>query len=326
MHDIHGGVDAASPERLSRVDLNLLVAFDALARERSVTRAASRVGVTQSAMSHALRRLRDQFHDPLLVRGKAGMVLTPRALALVVPIRSGLVTFGRALDEPHAFDARSSKRTFCIASPDLFDVVLLPPLLERIRAAAPAIDVAVVPADDRGLADRLETGEIDVAIRPQFEGSLADEIAPGVSRRHLVRDRFVCLLRSGHPALGGSRRSPTIALDAFAASSHVVVSPTGTGRGVVDDALAKHGLSRRVALRIPQFYSALATVAKSDLVLTAPTALARLASSLPVVAVPPPLKLVGHAIHLLWHERFTRDEGHRWLRDLLTEIAREESE
>jgi len=118
--------EAALPERLARIDLNLLVAFDALAREQNVTRAAERVGVTQSAMSHALRRLRELLDDPLLVRGKSGMVLTARAEALVLPLRSGLVSVDRALVRAERFDPRTARRKFRLATPDLFDLLAIP--------------------------------------------------------------------------------------------------------------------------------------------------------------------------------------------------------
>jgi DNA-binding transcriptional LysR family regulator len=332
--DIHTNMNivhdppSAAPERLASIDLNLVVAFDALARERSVTRAAHRVGVTQSAMSHALRRLRDLLGDELLVRGRSGMVLTPRAESLVVPLRSGLVTLGRALTEPTGFEPASARRAFCIASPDLFDVLVVPPLLARIRNEAPGVDIRVITIDDDRLADQLETGEVDVAITPlidRTENEPVQDDAPGLLRKKLLRDRFACLLRADHPVFGVRRRSalPALSLEAYAALSHVLVSPRGGGPGLVDEALQKHGLSRRIALRIPHFYAGLAIVAKSDLVLTAPAALGRLIpGDLPVVALHPPLRLPRHTVNLTWHERFTKDEGHAWLRRLVTEVAR----
>ncbi len=129
VHDLGG---------LHRIDLNLLVALDALTRERSVTKAAERAGVTQSAMSHTLRRLRDLFDDPLLVRGRGGMVLTPRAEALTVPLRGGLLSLARTLDEPEVFDPAHTSRTFRIVSPDLFDALVLPPVRKVVcHAMAP---------------------------------------------------------------------------------------------------------------------------------------------------------------------------------------------
>jgi DNA-binding transcriptional LysR family regulator len=308
------------PEQLAGVDLNLIVAFDALARERSVTRAAHRVGVTQSAMSHALRRLRDLLGDPLLVRGRSGMALTPRAESLVVPLRSGLMTLGRALAQPSVFEPATARRAFCLATPDLFDVLAIPLLLERIRRDAPGVDIAIVPLDEPRLADRLETGEVDAAIAPQIE-DLPSEPASvsGLVRRRLFRDRFICFIRADHPAV---RRKRRLSLASYAALSHALVSPRGEGPGLVDRILEQQGLTRRVALRLPHFYSALAIVAKSDLILTAPAGLALLVpGGLKVLALPPPLRLPQHSVNLLWHERFTKDPGHGWLRSLIVDVA-----
>ena len=329
MRTIH---DATAPAELSGVDLNLVVLFDAVAREGNVTRAAERLGVTQSALSHALRRLRKLVGDPLLVRGSGGMVLTPRAEALVVPLRSALVTLGRALSEPSRFDPGSARRAVRIATPDLFDVLVLPPLLERIRSEAPGIDVTIVPVDQPRLAERLETGEVDAAIVPREEAQSNAVPAPaegGLIRRTLFRDRLVCLIRGEHPLLAGtagrrSRKKGSLSLEDYSRLSHLLVSPSGEGQGPVDRALAERGLARRVALRIPHFYSALAIVARSDLVLTAPTTLARLAPKKPeVVALSPPLRLPGHSVNLVWHERFSKDPAHAWLREVLADVARE---
>jgi DNA-binding transcriptional LysR family regulator len=331
MHDMHDD-DRASTDRLAALDLNLVVAFDAIARERNVTRAAERMGLTQSAMSHALGRLRTLLHDPLLVRGRGGMVLTPRAESLVVPLRSGLVAIGRALGQPAAFEPKSARRSFAIASPDLFDVLAIPPLLARMRDEAPFVDLAVVPAEPRRLADQLATGEVDIAIVPQIDevpNRGSETAAWGLRRRTLLRDSFVCFVRAGHPCCSarGGRKSkrgsrPSLSLDTYVSLSHALVSPTGEGRGFVDELLEKRGLRRRIALRVPHFHSALSIVAMSDLVLTAPTPLGRLASAhLPVVALEPPVALPKHSVNMLWHERFSNDAGHKWLREMLIQIA-----
>lgn len=332
MNTVHEMDQAALPEQLATVDLNLLVAFDALVRERHVTRAAERVGLTQSAMSHALGRLRTLLGDPLLVRGRGGMTLTPRAESLIVPLRSGLVILGRALSEPAEFHPESARRAFAIAAPDLFHVLAIPPLLERVRSQAPGVDIAVSDLSERRLPEQLETGEIDVAIVPQMDvpsAPPAGPSAPGLVRRTLFRDRFVCLMRADHPAFGQRRsaraaaKKTRLTLETYLALSHVLVSPTGEGPGVVDQVLARRGLRRRIALRLPHFYSALSIVAQSDLIVTAPSAMARLLRpELPVVAVPPPLSLPQHSIHLVWHERFSKDLGHGWLRDQVREVAR----
>jgi DNA-binding transcriptional LysR family regulator len=314
MHEIHDGWEAET-------DLNLVVAFNALAREGSVTRAAHRLGLTQSAMSHALRRLRDLLGDPLLVRGKSGMVLTPRAEAMVVPLRSGLVTIGRALAQPPRFDPLSARRAFTIATLDLFDVLMIPPLLARIREEAPGVDITVVPLSQRTISEQLETGEVDAAVMPQVVGRDTWQPAPlalGILRRTLFRDNFVCLLRADHPQAARKR----LTLKSYAALSHVLVSPSGEGPGLVDQILAEHGLTRRIALRLPHFHSALAVVAKSDLILTAPTPLALLAAQLPVKSLKPPLALPDHTVNLVWHERFSHDPGHEWLRELVADVAK----
>jgi DNA-binding transcriptional LysR family regulator len=330
MNVAHDTADVGSPEQLARLDLNLLVAFDALARERNVTRAAQRTGVTQSAMSHALSRLRDLFGDPLLVRGRGGMMLTPRAEALVVPLRSGLSTLGRALAQPASFDAKSARRAFRVASPDLFDVLVVPRLLQRIRSEAPGIDVVVVPLAERGLAERLESGELDVAVAPRVDpvrDAVAGGAPAGLLQSRLFRDRFVCFLRADHPALGTSARrkqaAPRLSLRTFSELSHALISPSGEGPGFVDELLAERGLRRRVALRIPHFYAALAIVAKSDLVLTAPQALRQLVpESARVAVLECPLPLPKHSVNLVWHERYAKDPGHTWLRELLSDESR----
>jgi DNA-binding transcriptional LysR family regulator len=323
MNNRHDASRAAEP--LAQVDLNLVVSFDALARERSVTQAARRVGVTQSAMSHALRRLRELLGDPLFVRSAGGMALTPRAEALVVPFRSSLVTLGRALTEPATFAPRASHRAFSLASPDLFDLLVVPRLLDRIRDEAPGVDLAVKGLDGERIARELETGEVDVAIMPRVEGDegAATEAAPsGIVRRTLFRDRLVCVLRANHPALGKRKRG--LSLTAYAGLSHLLVSPRGAGGGLVDDALARQGRQRRIALRVPSFSAALGIVAQTDLVLTAPTALVQAAPDpRRLTVVPVPLALPGHTVNLAWHERFAKDAGHVWFREALVNLARE---
>lgn len=323
MNAVHDHPEA-SPEALSRIDLNLLVAFDALVREGSVTKAAERVGITQSAMSHALRRLRELFDDPLLVRGKNGMTLTTRAEAVASPLRSGLVALGRVLAAPDGFDPSTSRRAFTIVSPDLFDVVVVPALLEQLHRAAPGVDVAVL-SPGRNVLARLETGELDLAVLPRMEDATDDGAATGFLRKTLFRDGYRSFVRRGHPALEPTKPPPSrghaLSMDAFLELSHVLVSPTGEGGGQVDDALGRLGRRRRVALRVPHFVSALGIVARSHLVLTGPSVLETIAPR-EVVAFSSPLRLPRHGVDLVWHERFAADPGHRWFRARVTEAAR----
>lgn len=307
---------------LHAIDLNLLVALDALARERSVTRAAERAGVTQSAMSHTLRRLRELFDDPLLVRGAGGMVLTPRAEALAVPLRSGLVTLARTLAEPRAFDPAHASRTIRIVSPDLFDSLVLPTLFQRLGERAPSIDLAVVPMPGR-LSDSLETGDVDLAIYPVLLDpepfDLGTQVDPELQSRTLFRDSFRCFLRADHPALKTRRMT----LKAFTQLDHILVSPGGEGPGLVDRILDSEGQQRRVAIRVPHFATALEVVAQSDLVLTAPSSLGTCTAASVLASREPPFDLPEHAITMLWHPRFTEDPGHRWLRELMLDVTSE---
>jgi len=308
---------------LHRIDLNLLVALDALARERSVTKAAERAGVTQSAMSHTLRRLRELFDDPLLVRGRGGMVLTPRAEALSVPLRSGLISLGRVLAEPRPFEPEHTSRTFRIVSPDLFDALVLPTLLQRLTQQAPGVDLAVVPMPKR-LSDSLETGDVDLAIYPVLLDphpfDLGTQVDPELQSRTLFRDSFRCFVRSDHPVIKGRRK---LTLEAYTQLDHILVSPGGEGPGVVDRILHAQGLDRRIALRVPHFATALEVTAQSDLVLTAPSSLSKCSVATTLASRPAPLDLPEHAITMIWHPRFTEDPAQRWLRELMLDVTHE---
>jgi len=330
MNEIHERERLRLPEQLAGIDLNLVVAFDALAREGSVTRAARVMGVTQSAMSHALRRLRALLRDPVLVRTSHGMVLTPHAASLVVPLRGGLATLGRALLTPSLFDPRTARRAFALATVDLFDVLVMPPLLAQLRAAAPGLDLKLISAlrgsGGPALSEQLETGEVDLATVPRFDRSARGPAEPqpaGLVQRTLFRDGFACFLRADHPVLGGrGERAKPLTLDSYLSLAHALVSPSGDAVGPVDEALAKRGRKRRILLSVPQFTAALSIVAKSELVLTAPAALAGAgARELGIVVLPPPLPLPGHTVSLLWHERFSSDTGHLWLREQLFVLA-----
>ena len=307
---------------LQKIDMNLLVAFDALARERSVTKAAARMGVTQSAMSHTLRRLRELTADDLLVRGRGGMVLTPRAEALVVPIRAGLRTLAQGLARPLAFDPSTARRRFRLVSPDLFDILVLPRLLARLQAEAPGIDLAVVPRPS-SISTALETGDVDLLVAPVLldDEPFARELlpAPQLQQQRLFRDSLRCFVRAGHPLAKRRRLSMTT----YVELPHILISPTGEGPGVVDRYLAREGLQRRIALRVPLFSSALAIVADSDLVLTAPQSVQRSVLADRLVDLPVPVAVPDHAVTMVWHPRFSDDPAHRWLRRTLLATARD---
>jgi DNA-binding transcriptional LysR family regulator len=300
---------------ITGLDLNLLVALDALLAERNVTRAAGRIGITQSAMSHALSRLRELTGDALLVRTRKGMVPTPRAEALGPPIRRALDEVTRALAPPPAFAPRTAKRRFVVGTSDYGEFVLLPRLAALLEREAPGIDLRV-RAHGADFVTPL-SGDMDLAVAPAGP----PEGMPGVRARRLFDDRFVCVVRKGHPL---ARKRLTMKL--FAAASHVLISPREKEGGYVDEALAKHGLSRRVAVMVPHFLIAPHVVAATDYVLTlAERIAARLAEPLGLAALAPPeeLALEGFSISALWHERLHDDPAHRFLRDRLAFVSKE---
>jgi len=302
-------------EGLRGLDLNLLVAFDAVARAGNVTAAARRVGVTQSAMSHALRRLRALFDDPLFVRSPKGVSLTPRAESLVAPVRSGLVTLARAVREPARFEPATSSRTFVLAAPDLVTWVGIPALVAELDEVSPGVGVVVRGIGD-ALVSELESGQLDLAVVPVLEDpepfDRAMQLPNSLRQTVAMHDGYRCYVRQGHPQLGGTER---LSRRVFTRLHHVLVSPRGSGTGVVDRALAEAGLQRHVRLRVPSFPAAMRVVAHSDLVLTGPTVLGGLVAS--VRCLPVPVALPRHAITLVWHPRLDADLGHRWFRGMV---------
>jgi len=296
---------------LATIDLNLLTALEALLDERSVTRAAGRVGVSQPAMSHALGRLRALFDDRLLVRETGGTRLTPRAEALIEPLRR--VTDGaRALMRRPTFTPEGATNTFRVAISDQHAAFLLPPLVRRATREAPGVtfDIGPTGADTR---ERLADGRLDLAITVATTGPDDDAF----QQRILCRDRFVSVARHGHPEL-----VEPLTPERFAAIPHVLVSVTGRTEGVVDRELAKLGLKRRVALRTRDFLSAAAVVVESDLIATLPAkfAFARFADGSARI-VDPPISLPEFDVATLWHTRLRDDPAHIWLRDLVVEVC-----
>ena len=308
---------------LGRLDANLLVALDALLRERNVTRAARHNGISQSAMSHTLKKLRELFEDPLLVRTGREMSLTPRAEALELPLRAALDALARAVAEPEAFDPQTARRTFRIAAPDLAEMFFAPELQARLQAIGADLRIVMLRggADPRREHEALMTGELDLLLAPRMLGGEAFEAempAQGFARRSLLHDDWSGFVRRGHPGLGARGK---LGLKAYLSGRHVMVSPTGTGPGPVDLLLAESGRRREVALRVTHFASAPLAVADSDLILTAPSSLSRLVGHLKLACFPVPVPLAAHSIDAVWHERFHADAGHRWLRELLAELG-----
>jgi DNA-binding transcriptional LysR family regulator len=289
---------------LAGVDLNLLVALDALLEAENVTRAARRVGLSQSALSSALGRLRHLFGDPLLVRTRGGMAPTALARRLREPVRRALDEVAGMLRPPGPFDPRTPHR-FRVAVTDYVGLVLLPAIAARVLGAGPAIDLEVRTIDDWQLpVDELDRGALDVAI----------SFFRGVPRRlrseHLFDESFVCAVRRGHPVV---RRR--LSLKQYTTLPHLLVSPRAGLFGSVDAALAARGLSRRVAITVPHFAVAPAVLARTDCVATLPARAARLAArSTPLRLLAPPIAIPGFAIRMVWHPQTDADPAASWFR------------
>lgn len=300
---------------LGQIDLNLLRVLEALVREQNVTRAGVRLGLSQSAMSHALARAREVFDDPILVRAHGRMTATERARVLAVAVRTGLASIESALCESTRFDPKTAQRLFTLAMSDYEELVLLPPLLARLREQAPGVDLAVVPAPSslESVLQALSQGALELAVGPLH----AMEHGPGMAHETLFDDEFVCVARRGHPLARGA-----LTLTRFCKASHLLIAPRGQRGGFVDDLLAAQGRARRIALSVPHFMVALHLVAASDLLLTVATRVATgFTEPLGVVTMRSPVELPGFKVSMIWHERSSGDPGLAWLRAQLKEVA-----
>jgi len=308
---------------LSSVNLNLLVALDALLAERSVTRAAARVGITQSAMSNALQRLRELYDDPLFERVGRGVVPTARALALAPSLQGGLAMLGATLGTP-GFDPATAERTFVLAASDYVEFVLVPPLLRRLEAEAPGVRIEVRSWGLHEIPEQLASGEVDLMLG--FYGKLP----PRHEEQLLFDERYVCIVRKGHPTVG-----KRLTLARYATLDHVVVSQARPERGAadraaasrpasVDVALAARGMKRRVAVRVSHFLMVPRLVARTDLVAALSWRVVEpFVGTFGLAVHPPPLPLPAGRIGQVWHARQSADPGARWLRSVIADVAAE---
>ena len=290
-------------------------------QERSVTRAGSRIGLSQPAMSHALNRLRHMLKDDLFVRTPEGMVPTPRAETLAQPLRSALSEMQLAL-EPAAFDPAVADRSFVLAVDNYAALVLAPPLVAAILAAAPSVRLDLRPSGTLDIADRLDRGSLDLACgtmeSPGERFAAAESPGERFARAPLLEDQFVVVMRRGHPA---SRRKLSMA--AFAALPHLELSSSGVDTGFIDRWLAERRVARRIALRAP-FISTVSILVQSDMVATLRRRTAQeLVRNHPLEICEPPYKSPPVRTAMLWHRRLDRHPAHRWLRDVILAVAKD---
>jgi DNA-binding transcriptional LysR family regulator len=293
-------------------DFNLLTALNVLLAEGSVSKAAERLGLSDSAMSRTLARLREATGDELLVRAGRAMVPTPRALALRDPVRA-LVDEATAVLQPAgpALNLQALQRTFVVRANDGFTEAFAHLLVARTAREAPGVRLRFAPKPDKDVRP-LREGLIDLDV------GVLGEAGPEVRVQALYRDRFVAVVRQGHPLLGGA-----LTPEGYAACQHVVTSRRGQAAGPVDDALAALGLARQVAVIVPSFGTALSTAAATDLVALLPASYfeqARASAAMRALELPVPTAPI--TISQMWHPRFERDAAHRWLRGVVLQVCR----
>lgn len=296
--------------KLERLDLNLLQVLHHLLVERRVSRVALKLGVSQPAVSNSLARLRKLLDDELFVRTPGGMSPTPYAQQLGEPVGQALGLIRAALEERRQFEPARSDRTFTVGMTDIGEIYFLPRLLSHLRAAAPGVRLSTVRNTAARLKDDLAEGRVDLAL------GLLPELQAGFFQQRLFTQRYVCLLRRGHP-LAGKR----LGLKEFSAAEHVVVVAAGTGHHEVDEWLKARGVPRDVRLTVPHFVAIGHILEASELIATVPERLAqRMVEPFGLLSLKHPADLPSAAIHAFWHERYHRDPANQWLRALIVEL------
>lgn len=293
------------------LDLNLIAVFDALIREQSVSRAADELGMSQSAMSHALKRLRGFFDDPLFVKTGEGMKPTPRASALAGSVLSVMGTIRSDLLVSARFDAAKAKRVFSLCMTDMGELVFLPPLIDALREQAPGCGIRTIQLPPKQIFSALESGNVDLAI-----GSLY-AIPPGLFQQQLFTHPFVTIVNRRNRRIG-----PVLTEDMFFEMQHIVVSLAEKADQYYDGVIDEYGRARRIFLATPHFLAVPLLIAQNvDLIATVPRELGRIFSEYKAIRmVETPLQLPRFALRQHWHPRFHHDEANSWLRHLVKEI------
>ncbi len=296
---------------MAKLDIDWLRVFVEVYRTHSVSRAAAQLGIAQANASVALAKLRRHFGDPLFARTSRGMEPTPFAQQIEPEVRTSLERLLRLAGTPRGFEPARSERSFRIGMTDISEIVVLPPLVNRLRQIAPGV---CLQAERIGTetARRLEAGEIDLAV-----GFMPD-LEAGFYQQVLFEQDFVVLAARQHP-----RVKERLDKRGFLAEGHIVVQASGTGHAIVEKVLAQRGWRRRVVLQVSSFLGVARLVAGTELLVVVPRRLGQAqAQQERVRLLEPPLPLPAYAVKQHWHERFHADAGNAWLRQLVAEVLR----
>ena len=296
---------------LRDVDLNLLVVFLELYRERRVSVVAEQLGLTQPAVSNALARLRKMMNDELFLRSARGMEPTPYAVQLAEPIAAALTSIRDTLERQLEFDPTTSTRKFTVAMTDLGEIHFLPRLMRKLGEVAPGVTLSTVRNTAVNLADELEAGRVDMALGllPQLKG--------GFFQRLLFRQRYVCIFRKGH-----ALDKESMSLEAFEAAQHIVVVAGGTGHAIVDDTIARRNVKRNVRLSVPHFVALGHILSTTDLIATAPERYVREGMApFGLTYLPHPVPFPEFDVNLFWHAKFHKEPGSQWLREVIAGLS-----
>ncbi len=295
---------------LRDLDLNLLVVFNQLLLDRSASIAAEKLGLTQPAVSNALKRLRAALQDDLFLRTSRGMEPTPYALHLSEPVIYALNALQTAFNTRDSFDPLSSTRTFQIAMTDIGEMYFMPPLMAALAKEAPGVRISTVRPHTGNLRDDMASGTVDVAL------GLLPNLQAGFFQRRLFRHPYVCVFREDHPVA----KAP-LTLKQFCELDHVGVLAANTGHGEIDGLLERAGIQRHLKLMLPHFIAVGHVLQTTDLIATLPERFAeRCRVPFGLVTSPHPVKLPDIAINLFWHAKFNRDPANIWLRQRLVEL------
>ena len=296
-----------------RYDLNLMPVFLALMEERNVTRAAERLGITQPALSNALNRLRDTLRDPLFIRERYGMRPTQLAEEMAPVIRTALAQFDELILGQQEFDPEKASRLFTVAPNSYVEFVLMPEVVARLRERADGIKLRLIPFG----SDLSETGAVS-GTTEMVLGRITDP-PDNMVVQHLMDDGLACVVRADHPEIGDS-----ILKEDYERLKHVNVLPPGRLRAGLFQALEQRGLRREVAVSVTHFLAVPEMIAATDYCTTLPRQICRrLARDTRLKILPAPADLGTFPVEIAWHVRYRHDPAHRWLRSLISEVARE---